>query len=313
MRNRILIVMTAVLMVLLLFSSCEKMVVDDEKLPTTESDANLILKVRVTGSRADAAPWKTLNFVVYQDGSKIKTVTQTQEDTDFGAVAMTLAPGTYQVMVLGHSSASNPVLSDPQNIKFTNDNGFSDTFVAYQSILVEEKAKTCEMEMNRVSAMVRFRTLDAKPAAVKRARFYYVGGSGAVNAVTGYGVDKSKQVVFVDFPDEMTGKPLQIDLYTFVRSEDDATLNLTINMLDASGDLLSYPGMVEGARELKNVPIKRNQITEYSGYFFSANSDPSGEEDPDVPDDPIDPTGESETSFVLVVNPEWGNLATYNY
>lgn len=311
MRNKILILMTAVLMVLLLLPSCEKMVVDDDSLPTTECDANLVLKVRVVGSRADDAPWETLNFVVYQNGSKVKAVTQTQGETGFGAVAMTLTPGTYQVMVLGHSSASNPVLSDPQNVKFTNDNGFSDTFVAYQTVSVEETAKTCEIEMNRVSAMVRFRTLDAKPAKVKRARFYYVGGSGAVNAVTGYGVDKSKQTVFVDLPDTMTGQPLQIDLYTFVRP-DDATLTLTVNMFDASGDLLEYPGMVTGAREFKNIPIRRNQITECSGYFFSTNSDP----DPDVPTDPEDPeppTDDSETSFVLVVNSEWGVVTTYNY
>jgi len=291
-----------------LMMSCEKMVVDEEEQdqqPAIETDANLILKVVSTGTRGDSAPWTTLNFVVYQGGSKVKGITQKEGDESFGEVGMKLTPGTYQVMVLAHSSSANPTLSDPSNIKFTNSDGFSDTFIAYQDVTVEAVAKTHEINVVRASAMVRFKTKDAKPAEAKRVRFYYEGGSGAINVLTGYGVDKSKQVVFVDLPDSMTGEPLQFDLYTFPRN-DESTLKLLVSMFDENEVLIPYPGTDEGVRTFTNIPIKKNQITECSGYFFTDGSgDNPGGDDPGNDD--------NTTQFLVIVNPEWGNVLQYDY
>lgn len=296
------------MVMLSLLLSCEKMVVDEEEQnqqPSIEIDANLILKVVASGTRADSAPWTTLNFVVYQGGSKVKGITQKEGDEDFGEVGMKLTPGTYQVMVLAHSSSSNPTLSDPSNIKFSNSDGFSDTFIAYQDVTVEAMAKTYEVNVLRASAMVRFTTKDAKPAEAKRVRFWYEGGSGAINVLTGYGVDKSKQIVFVDIPDSLTGKPLQFDLYTFPR-DDESTLKLLVSMLDENEDLISYPGTDEGVRTFTNIPIKKNQITECSGYFFTDGSgDDTGGDDPG--------NDENTAQFMIVVNPEWGNVLHYDY
>lgn len=295
------------MVMLSLLLSCEKMVVDEEEQnqqPSIEIDANLILKVVASGTRADSAPWTTLNFVVYQSGSKVKGITQKEGDESFGEVGMKLTPGSYQVMVLAHSSSANPTLSDPSNIKFTNSDGFSDTFIAYQDVTVEATAKTHEINVVRASAMVRFKTKDAKPAEAKRVRFYYEGGSGAINVLTGYGVDKSKQVVFVDLPDSLTGKPLQFDLYTFPRN-DESTLKLVVSMFDENEDLIVYPGTEEGTRTFTNIPVKKNQITECSGYFFT---DGSGENPGDEPSNE-----ENTTQFLVVVNPEWGDVLQYDY
>lgn len=308
MKHALSTLTASMMVVLALLLSCEKMVVDEnepESQPAVEKGANLILKVVAAGTRGDAAPWTTLNFVVYQSGSKVKGVTQKVGDASFGEVGMALTPGTYQVMVLAHSSSSNPTLSDPSNIKFTNSDGFSDTFIAYQDVTVEATAKTHEINVVRASAMVRFKTKDVKPAEAKRVRFYYEGGSGAINVLTGYGVDKSKQVVFVDLPDSLTGKTLQFDLYTFPRN-DESMLKLLVSMFDENESLITYPGTDEGIRTFTDIPIKKNQITECSGYFFTSGSgEDTGGDDPGNDD--------NTTHFLVVVNPEWGNVLQYEY
>lgn len=287
--------------------SCEKMVVDEDggasAKPAVEAGANLILRVVADGTRTDGLPWTTLNIVVYQTGQKVKAVTQHSGDEGFGEVGMKLDAGTYQVMVLAHSSAANPTLSDPTNVKFTNADGFSDTFGAYRTVEVTETPGTHEIRVERLTAMVRFKTKDVKPAEAKQARFYYVGGSGAINVTTGLGVDKSKQNVFVDLPDALTGKTLQFDLYTFPR-EEEGTLELTVNMLDAAGGLLKYPGGDEGSRTFSNIPIKRNRITECSGYFFT-----DGTGGIDIGDD----YDETDESFVIIVNTDWDGTVPYDF
>jgi hypothetical protein len=186
-----------------------------------------------------------------------------------------------------------------------------------KTIEVKAAAETHEMVMERMTAMVRFKTRDAKPAEAKRVKFYYEGGSGAINVLTGYGVDKSKQTVFVDMPDSLTGKPLQFSLYTFPRTDSDV-LRLAVSMFTADETLIKYPGTDEGTRTFTNIPIKRNQITECSGYFFTEGSQGNGESGDDNGDqhgtgNGDEPAANTATSFLVVVNPEWGDVVEYAY
>ena len=319
-KNAMLLVFPFLL--LLAFVSCEKVNFNDnsETTPSSSvpSNANLVLKVVAKGAKGEAMSWTTLNFVVYQAGKKVKSVTQEVGIAQFGEVSMALSPGTYQVMVLAHSSASNPSLSDPTDVKFTNADGFSDTFGAYQDITVGETAKTHEVEVERLTAIVRLKTKDVKPEEAKRIRFYYTGGSGAINLLTGYGVDASKQVVEMDLPDSLNGKRLQFELYTFPR-KDDARLSLIVSAFTTNGDIIKYPGTDAGTRTIEGIPIKRNQTTERSVYFFTegsgADDDDSGDEfvddgdegDDSGDDDDSDDGGykDSDVSYSNVVNAKW--------
>lgn len=316
MKYKNLMLLAWPLMVLLALTSCEKVNFDDNDDSPSSSvpaDANLILKVATKGTRGEDVPWTTLNFVVYQAGKKLKSVTQHIDDEQFGEVGLKLTPGTYQVMVLAHSSL-NPSLSDPTNVKFDNKGGFSDTFGAYTDIVVSETPQTHEISLSRYTAMVRFKTKDAKPAAAKMIRFYYTGGSGAINLVSGYGVDASKQSIDIDLPDSLNGKTLQFELYTFPRT-DDAKLKLLVSIFNNNGTLINYPSTSGGIKTIENIPIKRNQITECSGYFFtngSGNSDDTGGDDSG--DDNNDNTDEnSDASFTIVVDTEWDGETNYDY
>jgi hypothetical protein len=94
-------------------------------------------------------------------------------------------------------------------------------------------------------------------------RFYYTGGSGAFNAVTGLGCVNSKQTVTYDVA---SASEKQFDLYTFLHDLSD-NIALTVTALDASGNEL-YTRQFD-------VPMTQNNITWLSGAFFSGSGSSS--------------------------------------
>ena len=257
---------------LLLFAACEKPLV----LADSDDDAtvhNLFISVGgfnvmpfdVTRVSADLKAHCTrLNFVVYQNGKKVQGVNQVASQVDFGQVALAVDEGQYDVLVLAHSANGNPAVSDPEKIQFTNDDGFTDTFFCYDKVSVSGEGSTMEVVLDRCTAMFRLITTDNVPDNVARMRFYYTGGSGALDAKTGYGCVNSKQVTFFDISSDMHGKPLRLEAYTFPKS-DSSTLKVLIQAYDSNNVILFE-------RELSDVPIQMNRVTEYTGRFFDSSA-----------------------------------------
>ncbi|MBQ3629630.1 MAG: FimB/Mfa2 family fimbrial subunit [Prevotella sp.] len=285
--------------VCMLLSACEKMPTDDEI--TTVENATLTLNVTTDGitpfgSTRAGSYWTHLNFVVYQNGSKVAGVNQAEGDDNYGHASMQLSPGTYQVLVLAHSSESNPTLTNPEKLQFTNAMGFTDTFYYYDGITVTSEPKTHNITLERATALLRFIIDDDMPDGISYLRFYYTGGSGALNARTGYGCVDSKQTVNID-ADPAATKPYVFDLYT-IPKEQQGSLNLTVTAYGEDG--------VEIVKErvFKGISIERNKITELKGSFFteSPNDDPN--------DNPSSPTSDT---FVITANTEWGGTITQTY
>lgn len=279
----------------LLFTACEKPLNSSGDAPASET-ANLVLQVkgfnvipfavsRAAGQVADYC--SRLNFVIYQGGKKVKAVNQDVSDKDFGHVAFTLEPGSYQVLILAHSANGNPSLSSPEKVQFTNANGYTDTFYYYDEVTVADGTNAEEIVLNRVTSMFRFITKDEVPAGVERIRFYYTGGSGALNAVTGFGCVSSQQVVFFDVTDEMRGKPLTLEAYTIPKAHTGA-LKIQISAYDSNSSVLRE-------KELEDVPIEINKITEYTGYFFTDNGD----------DTPHNPVEDGQHGYSIRLHTEW--------
>ena len=198
-----------------------------------------------------------LNFAVYaMDGTRLKQVNQTSDKEGFGTCSFQLEEGTYQVVVVGHSSHGNPTMTDASCIKFTNAQGFSDTFVYCGEVTIEKEKVDLMVALNRVVAMCRFVVTDDFPKNVQKMRFYYTGGSGAFDAHTGLGCVNSKQDVKFD----VTGGQKQFDLYTFLH-DTEGTIHLTVTALDASGSELTK-------REF-DVPMEQDYITWVSGSMFT--------------------------------------------
>ena len=287
---------------LAMFSSCEKVNVGDGAKKGS-GEANLVLNVVTTGNegltRADGSTfWTRLNFVVYQNGKKVKGVNQSEGDDEFGQAALTLDEGTYQVLVLAHSADGNPTLTSAEKIQFTNALGYSDTFCYYGSIAVTSEPQTHNITLNRVTALLRFIVNDDMPSNVSNLKFYYTGGSGALNATTGLGCVDSKQTVIIVVDPKTQTKPYTFDLYTIPR-ETTANLNLTVTAYDETQTVVRE-------RTFKGVEVQQNKITEFSGDFFTEggeNDNPNGEE----------PKTPGQDTFRISANTEWAGTITKSY
>ena len=262
-------------LILMVCASCEKMVIDEEEQPEKTSNANLILRVSKSSFHPYDGDTKTVvdmadycsrfNFVLYQDGKKVEAVTQMKDEAgnDFGQVAMTVSTGTYQLMVLAHSSVGgNPVLSHPEEIQFTNQLGYSDTFYYYGTIEVTTDQTSHDIMLNRATTMVRLNFDETFPENIKYFLVKYTGESGVLNTITGYGGKTNSQQEKLVNVSSYAGKyaKFSMPIYTFMRHD---TGSLKIRMI--AFDFDSIPFL---ERSYDNVPIEHTKATDFVGEFF---------------------------------------------
>ena len=272
--KRIIISISAVIALLLVFTifACEKAITPDDN---TAGDADGNLRVSVfeiektpfasltRASEPASAVVTRLNFAIYdQAGTRLKQVSQQSGAADFGQASFQLPEGTYQLVVVGHSSGGNPSMTTPYKIQFTNSQGFTDTFLYYGEVTIGEEGVDLQVSLDRIVALCRFVITDDFPSDVKKMRFYYTGGSGAFDATTGLGCVNSKQDVKFD----VVAGQNEFDLYTFLHDVD-GTIHLTVTALDATGNELY--------NRTFDVPMEQNQITKHAGAFFNGSGSSS--------------------------------------
>ena len=249
---------------LLMLFSCEKVNITEEE-QSGKSKGNLTVSVFQLEqtpfdaiSRAEpAAACNRLNFAIYAlDGTRVKQINQVMGDTDFGTAAFQLNEGTYRLVVVAHSSSSNPTMTDPAKIQFSNSTGYSDTFLCSGTVEIKDKPVDMKLTLDRIVALCRFVITDDYPSEVARMRFQYTGGSGAFSAISGFGCVNSTQTVTFEI---VTGQK-QFDLYTFLH-DTSGTIHLETAALDANGNVIS--------EHTFDVPLKRNNITWLQGSYFA--------------------------------------------
>ncbi len=262
------------------FISCEKPLMVEEET-TGDVDGNLTIRVYEVDktrfeffSSADSASstraakpvteaFNRLNFAVYTlDGERVKQINQTVDMDKFGTASFQLEPGDYFVVILGHSSGGNPTMTDPTCIKFTNAQGYTDTFLCCANVNIAEEDVEVEASLVRIVSLCRFVITDNFPADVATMRFYYTGGSAAFDATSGLGCVNSKQ----DVKYEVTADSREFDLYTFLH-DTEGTIHLTVSALDAAGNELY-------CRDF-NVPMEQDHITWISGAYFNGSGSSS--------------------------------------
>lgn len=256
-----------------LLTGCEKAVLEEEgaeqkeATSTAKAKGNLILCVSELESQSFQTITKSsdsecpthLCFAIYDmAGTRIKQVNQTSDMADLGHVSLSLEKGTYQLVVLAHSSIKNPTLTDLSKVQFNNSTGYTDTFLCYSEVTIGEDTVNYEVSLDRICALCRFVISDSIPDGVTQIKFQYNGGSGHFSALTGLGVTNSTQVVTRQV---QPGQQYQVfDLYTFLHQEE-GSIELTATALTAAG------------KEYRiwefSVPMRKNQITWFTGNFFS--------------------------------------------
>ena len=203
-----------------------------------------------------------ISFLVYDKyGERIRQQNQQLGDEDFGEAGFFLPSGHYFLVALAHSSAGNPTSTNARKIGFTNKTGYTDTFLYADSLIVNGKNIEKTLTLERIVSMVRFQFDDEIPARADSIRFYYTGGSGTFDAVSGgWGVVNSKQSQF--YP--VTHQEHHFDIYTIPHGNDDK-LMVTATTYHVSPNSVE----VTSEREIENIPVRRNKITLCRGYLFS--------------------------------------------
>jgi len=251
----------------LILVGCEKPLLTEEEEEDEDVDGNLTVTVWQSGhepfpamTRATSlADYNRLNYAIYTtEGTRVKQVNQTRDNSGFGSATFQLEPATYQVVVVAHNSNGNPTMTNLSKIQFKNSQGFSDTSLYYGEVEVTEEHKNIEARLERIVSLCRFIITDDYPEDVTQMRFQYKGGSGAFDAKTGYGSVNSTQTLFFD----VTEGQKQFDLYTFLH-DDEGTLHLQATAYDDAYNIIHE-------REF-DVPMLYNQITRFSGPFFTGN------------------------------------------
>ncbi len=243
-------------MTVLLLTGCEKALVDGEDVSL---DGNVILNLSIydqipfsTRSVQDIALLSSrVNVAFFQDGTKVKTVSQKADDASFGKVGLTLAEGVYQVVVIAHNSSGSATITSPEKVTFPS-NVVTETFYYEGELTVTSAQQTYELQLRRAVSMFRLELTDELPAEAAKIRFYYTGGSSTFSPATGYGCVNSRQTVMMQIED---GQQV-FEIYTFPH-EDNDVLKITVTVYDINENILKET-------VLEGVPVTLDKITVYT-------------------------------------------------
>ena len=275
----------------LLAVACEKPILDEDITNVKESNVILHMtqfeQVSFTRAAQDiTALCSRLNVAVFDaDGTKVKTVAQKESDASYGTVALTLAAGTYRLVVIAHNCDGSATITSEEKVTFPN-NKVTDTFYYYGDLVVTDAKQSYDLTLTRAVAMFRLVLTDEEiPSNVAKLKFYYVGGSSTFSPSAGYGCMNSRQTEVRTIAADGI-----YDIYTLPHTEQDVLTKLTVTALDADDNIIKE-------RVFENVPITRNQITRYTGSFFGSGGGGST----------------SDGSFNLTADPDWDSVNGYTF
>ena len=297
-----------------MLAACEKPMFDDA-LPPGAEEANVVLRMSQfeqsafdgataplpsrggagVGSVTRAATDITelcsrINIAIFDaDGTKVKSITQKEGDASYGTVALSLAAGTYKLVVIAHNCDGSATITSTEKVTFPN-NKVTDTFYYYGDLVVSNEKQMYDLTLTRAVAMFRLVLTDEEmPETVAKKKFYYTGGSSTFSPADGYGCVNSKQTELRSVP---AGLPVGItfEIYTLPHTEEDVLTKLTVTALDANDNTIKE-------RVFENVPVVRNQVTRYTGSFFGNGG--GGE------------TGSGD--FRMTADPEWDSVNGYTF
>ena len=299
----------------LLLAACEKPVLDNEDA-VTKKDANVILHFKQYEWTEQREPFELarrwpsrdgqrrsqqeaftrsatditelcsrLNIALFDaDGTKVKTVAQKEGDASYGTVALSLAAGTYRLVVIAHNGEGSATITSEEKVTFPN-NKVTDTFYYYGDLVVTSEKQSYDLTLTRAVAMFRLVLTDESiPSTVAKMKFYYTGGSSTFSPRDGYGCVNSKQTEVRPIADDGI-----YEIYTLPHTEDDVLTKLTVTALDANDNIIQE-------KVFEDIPVTRNQVTRYTGSFFGNSGGESGSGD-----------------FHMTADPDWDAVNSFTF
>ena len=285
---------TAILLALMaMLTACEKPILGEDAGGDSPTDANVILRFTqfeqeaFTRAATDITSLcSRLNIAIFNsEGTKVKTVAQKEGDAGYGTVALSLAEGTYQLVVIAHNCEGSATITSTEKVTFPN-NKVTDTFYYYGDLVVTSEQQNYDLTLTRAVAMFRLVLTDEDiPSAVAKFKFYYTGGSSTFSPKDGYGCVNSKQTEIRTVASDGV-----YEIFTLPHTEEDVLTKLTVTALDANDNTIKE-------RIFENVPVVRNQVTRYTGSFFGSGG--GGQ------------TGSG--SFRMTADPDWDAVNGYTF
>ena len=272
--------------------SCEKPILDEGTGNEIPAEANVILhfvqyeQEAFTRAATDITELcSRLNIALFDaDGTKVKTVAQKEGDANYGTVALSLAAGTYRLVVIAHNGEGSATITSEEKVTFPN-NKVTDTFYYYGDLVVTSEKQNYDLTLTRAVAMFRLVLTDESiPSTVAKMKFYYLGGSSTFSPKDGYGCVNSKQTEIRPMADDGI-----YEIYTLPHTEDDVLTKLTVTALDGNDNII---------KEIvfEDIPVTRNQVTRYTGSFFGNSGGETGSGD-----------------FRMTADPDWDAVNSFTF
>ena len=275
----------------ILFASCEKMVVSNDGEDAQDPEGNVLLQFSTyntgafTRSASNVADlFSRLNIGVFDDeGTSVKSFAQKSGDATFGSASLSLAEGTYTVVAMAHNKENSVPANSTTDISFSG--GPSDVFLYYGTIDVTKDPQTYNLSMNRVVGMFRLTLTDETiPDGVTTLAVSISGGSIHLNPSTGFGgTNKTPQKTNIDVA---AGQKV-FEVYTFPQAGG-ITANITVTAKSSDGTEIAK-------KVFSDVPIRTNEITSFTGKLFDGV------------------TTVTSSSMGFTADPEWGGTNSYTF
>ena len=218
-------------------------------------------------SVSDYTNVKFLTLAFYKDdGTEQYKVTHTKgsmpEGDTFGEFSTSLPLGSYTMVVLGYVLYDDDALTltSPTQAEYTV-NAPRETFAATQAVNVTSTtALNLTATLDRIVTCLQVVSTDGKTANVSKVRMTFAAGGKQFSPTTGLATVNTGSVSTVG-NSATVGTPSTSKSFVFL-SDDEQTMNVTIETLDADGNTVL-------STVVNNVPFKRNRVTKLTGKMYS--------------------------------------------
>lgn len=264
-------------MALLLTTGCSQ----ESANEVNNNDTLVPVTVHVDGfsvSQEDFAPTRTpsslenysnVNAVMlafYEGSTEVYKTVQLKTDattyTTFGSFSLSLPMGNYTMVAIAYNNHETGSfgLTSPTAAAYAGEHAF-DTFVKTQTVNITNTTPVdISATLNRINSLLKVVSTDGKTADVTNVRMTLSAGGRSFNPTTGLATVNTGFANTVSTSTN-TGTTTSSLTYFFL-ADDEQTLNVTIETLNAGGDVLR-------TTTVNDVPFKRNRRTILTGPMYN--------------------------------------------
>lgn len=202
------------------------------------------------------------------NGAETYKTTQIKSDgstyTTFGQFSCDLPIGAYTMVAVAYAYYAGDVftLTSPTEAAFTSERP-RETFCKTESVVVTTAGVELDVTLNRIISWLKVVSTDGRPSNATKIRTTFEKGGKGFNPTTGLATTDAG-FAQTNNPSTAVGETITVNALPFLYT-DEETMNVTIEVLDASDNVLF-------THTVENVPFQRNRKTTVRGNIFTAST-----------------------------------------